>query len=199
MTDRGRPAALLLVLAGVLAGISNLLPMYTAMHTSPVEAFAFNGSLWEPTSAVPPSELDVNPLLNVGALVLFTAVVTVAAGLLALRRDRIAPPARVVALGAAAAFLGVVVAYTVSVLRDEEMMKAFDGGALPSNEYHFNSGFYLLVVAAVLGLAGAVLVQRPRPAVPEPDEEAVVVHRMMDDDTPPFGIAIPVTGEPRDG
>jgi hypothetical protein len=75
VTDRGRPAALLLVLAGVLTGISNLLPMYTAMHTSPVDAFAFDGTLWVPSSATPESERDVTPLLNVGAPVLFTAAV----------------------------------------------------------------------------------------------------------------------------
>ena len=198
MGDRGKPAAVLLVLAGVLAGVGNLLPMYTAMHTSPVEAFAFSGGLWEHAVVTSPTGGGVNPLLNVGAPVLFTAVVTVVAGLLALRRDRVAPPARVVALGAASAFLGVVLAYTVSVLRDEEMINAFDAGLSPSFDFHFNTGLYLLALAAVLGLAGAVLAQRPRPALPEPDENAVVVHQVMDDDTPPFGIAIGVRAEKRD-
>ncbi|KOV81510.1 hypothetical protein ADL03_29380 [Nocardia sp. NRRL S-836] len=185
------------MLAGVLAGVSNLLPMYTVMHTSPVDAFAWDGSLWVPSSATPAAERDVSPLLNAGTPVLVTLVVAVVAGLLALRRDRIAPPARVVALAAAAAFLGAVVAYGVGVLRDEEMVNAFDAGATPPFAYHFNSGFYLLVAAAVLALTGAVLVQRPRPAAPEPDDDAVVVHQMTDDDTPPFGLAIPMTGEPR--
>jgi hypothetical protein len=83
------------------------------------------------------------------------------------------------------------------LLRDQEVMNAYNAALAPLYAYHFNSGLYLLIAAAVLGLAGAVLAQRPRPAVPEPDEESVVVHRMMDDDTPPFGIAVPVTGEPR--
>jgi len=51
-------------------------------------------------------------------------------------------------------------------------------------------GFYVLSAAAVVALVGAVLAQRAHQVV-QPDEEAVVVHQFMDDDTPPFGIAMP--------
>ncbi|MEU7478089.1 hypothetical protein AB0A63_19040 [Lentzea sp. NPDC042327] len=194
MTDRGRPAALLLVLCGVLVGVGNQLPMYTAMHTSPVDSFAFSGSLWEGSVPLPDGH-EISPLLNVGAPVLFTAALTVVAGLLALRRGRGVQPARVVALAAAAAFLGVVVAYGVGVLREEEMNNAFE--AATGFAYHFDSGFHLLVLAAAAGLVGAVLAQRPRPRTEPPADDAVVVHQFTDDDTPPFGIAFPTTGEAR--
>ncbi|KOV81511.1 hypothetical protein [Nocardia sp. NRRL S-836] len=47
-------------------------------------------------------------------------------------------------------------------------------------------------------IAAVVLVHRPRQPVGEPEEEAVVVHRFVDDDTPPFGIVVPVeVGEHR--
>ena len=63
-----------------------------------------------------------------------------------------------------------------------------------SAELNILGGTYLLGLAAVSGLVGAVLAQH-RHEVPEPedeDEDAVVVHQLDDDDdTPPFGIEIP--------
>ena len=197
MTDRGKPAAVLVVLGGVLAAISTQLSMYTVLHRAQ-EVFAFGGTLWR-SSTGPLAERELNPMMDVGTWIVITVAVLVVAGLLALRRDRVAPPARVVALVAGAAFPGIVTAYAVGVLREEEMINAYEQVSSMPYVYRFDAGLYLLFAAAVLGLAGAVLAQRPRPAVPEPDEDAVVVHQFVDDDTPPFGIAMPVAGEPRSG
>ncbi|ANZ38788.1 hypothetical protein BBK82_24715 [Lentzea guizhouensis] len=186
---------MLLVLGGVLAAVSTQLSTYTVLHRAQ-EVFAFGGTLWR-TSAAPTTGRDLNPLLSVGTWVVITVVVMVVAGLLALRRDRVAPTARVVVLVAAAAFLGVVTAYAVGVLREEEMINAYEQASSVPYVYRLDPGLYLLFAAAVVGLAGAVLAQRPRPAVAEPDEDAVVVHQLVDDDTPPFGIAMPVAEEPR--
>jgi len=66
----------------------------------------------------------------------------------------------------------------VGMLHEEELMTSVY--EIPGHAYRMTylPGLYLLVAGAVIGLIGATLAQRRQP-----------VH---DDDTPPFGIALPI-------
>jgi hypothetical protein len=88
---------------------------------------------------------------------------------------------------------GIVFAYVLQVQREQEIMASWPVEPGQQPQLSFLGGTYLLGAAAIVALAGAVLVQREQQAGEEElDEEAVVVHQLdADDDTPPFGIAIP--------
>lgn len=141
----------------------------------------------------PPHGPEQDAYNAAGWPVIIAALCMVVAAVLVVR-ERTSFVGSPVAMGAAGALAGIVFLYVLQVRREKEVMAAWpvEDGQRP--ELSFLGGTYLLAVAAVIGLVGAVLAQRKRQAE-EPDEvdkEAVVVHQLdSDDDTPPFGIAIP--------
>ncbi|ANZ38786.1 hypothetical protein BBK82_24705 [Lentzea guizhouensis] len=177
-----------MLLGGLLAVVSSLLDMRVAVHDDRDFDRRYVTTLFGTKSEA--SGLPyVEGLYNQGFAVLLTVAVMVVAAVLAGRGVR---AARVATLAAASVFAGVVVAFVVSALHEEELIKAY--AALSSFRYEvtYLPGTYLLVLAAVVGLVGAVLVHRAPARHPAAQpEEAVVVHQFTDDDTPPFGIAMP--------
>jgi hypothetical protein len=97
---------------------------------------------------------------------------------------------------------GVLFLFVVQVWELQELIESQPPRGTSKDELLYHGGFYLLVVAAVAGLVGAGLAQwrSPEPVVEEDDEgDGVVVHQLgADDDTPPFGIAIPGDDEQRE-
>jgi len=192
--DRQRVPVLLVVLGGVLAVVSGFQDMYVVTEKSQMGTWTFTTSLWG-------METDLEGYPNMDTVVsaawpvLITAVLMAVAAVLTLRGGKIASAARPGVMGTASAFAGVVVAFMVGAFYEDEMRTSFDDSTSSVKvEMSYLPGFYLLAVSAAVALAGAVLAQRLQPVQrAQPDEEeAVVVHQFMDDDTPPFGIAIPV-------
>lgn len=191
MIDRGKVAPVLLVLGAGLAAVGSFTDTYRTYYpgySGPGQVMTT--SLWiireEPPTATPPLKVYSAagwPVILAAALVVVAAVLVV--------RGRAATIGRPLATGAAGALAGIVLTYVLQVLRDKELMDSWPGGQNP--QLDLLGGTYLLVAAAVIGLVGAVLVQREQQALPqeEEDEQAVVVHQLgSDDDTPPFGIAV---------
>ncbi len=199
MAERGLAVGLV-VLGGTLTAASCFTDLYTTYQQGPV-AFRNWISLWG-TRTDRPVGPEVDTVLNAGVPVVIAAALMVVAAVLVLspRLPKVSRTARVTAVVAAGALAGIVLAFVVGVLQEEEFMGSLYG--TPGHEYRttYLPGLYLLVAGALAGLVGAMLTQwphQPRP-VGEPGREAVVVHRFTDDDTPPFGIAVPVeTGEHR--
>lgn len=187
-------AAGIVLLGGVLAGVSSRQDMYVAVRGTPGrDGLGYVTSLFGTRSAAA-RHLDADGVFSQGIAVLFVAGLMVVAVAFTLRPGRVAGPARVATLAAASMFAGVVVAWVVRALRETEMIKAY--GVMSSYTYDvtYLPGTYLLCLAAVVGVVGAVLVQRSRPAW-APEEDTVVVHRLVDDGTAPPASAV----ERRDG
>jgi hypothetical protein len=173
-------AAGIVLLGGVLAGVSSLQDMYVAVYnTPPRQGLSYVTSLFGTTSA---GQLSTNGLFTEGFAVLLTAGTMVVAVVLTLRPGRVAGPARVATLAAASVFAGVVVAWVVRVLHETELIRAYGVASSSTYDVTYLPGAHLLGLAAVVGVVGAVLVQRPRP-VEAPEEDTVVVHRLTEDDT----------------
>ncbi|MGW6937384.1 hypothetical protein ACWGE0_45560 [Lentzea sp. NPDC054927] len=192
MIDRRKVAPVLLVLGAGLAVVGSFSGTYRTLYPgygAPQQTFTT--TLWIVT-AEPPSGGPDSPYNAAGWPVLVAAVAMVVAAVL-LGRARTAYVGGLVAMGFAGGLAGTVVLYVLQVLREEAVMESWpvEDGQRP--ELSFLGGMYLLVVAAVVGLVGAVLAQRKQQPEEElVDEDAVVVHQLdSDDDTPPFGIAIP--------
>lgn len=192
MIDRAKVAPVLLVLGAGLAAVASFSETYRTFYPGfggPEQTFTT--TLWvvvaEPPTGGPDSAYNA-----AGWPVLLAAVVMVVAAVL-LVRERTAFVGAPVAMGVAGVLAGVVLLYVLQVRRERAVMESWPVQDSERPELSFLGGTYLLVGAAVVGLAGAVLAQRRRPVVQvvEQDEEAVVVHQLgSDDDTPPFGIAI---------
>ncbi len=192
MTDRRtRTAVLLVVLGGVLAGVGSTLDMFSEAQFTTGASYADVGSLWGLRST-PQAGPDLDTALEEGLPIVVAAALMVVAALLTLRRGRTAAVARPAVLVAGGVFAGLVLTFVAGVVRRGEVARSLSEAATPVWRYEQDllPGFHLLAAAAVVGLTGAVLAQRPRDVVAEPEREAVVVHRMTDDDTPPFGIAV---------
>jgi len=197
VSDLRKAAVPLVVLGGVLAGVCGFQPMYVVTQTVSRETWTFTTSLWG-TRTYASTEVYVESLMSDAVPVLLTAVLMVVAAVLTLRDGKVARAARVGVIGAAGAFAGIVLAFVIVAIQQEERANGYDFGGQTTIELTYLPGIYLLSAAAIIAIVGAALAQRPRPvAQPEPDEEAVVVHQFMDDDTPPFGIAMPHEEEAR--
>jgi hypothetical protein len=191
--DRRRIALILLVLGAGLAAVGSFQDTYRTLYPG------FGGpdqtlttSLWIVTEE-PSSEGLPQQVFNAsGWPVIIAAVLVVVAAVLVVG-ERTAFIGRPVAMGAAGALAGIVFAYVLQVQREQEIMASWPVEPGQQPQLSFLGGTYLLGAAAIVALAGAVLVQREQQAGEEElDEEAVVVHQLdADDDTPPFGIAIP--------
>ncbi|ANZ38790.1 hypothetical protein BBK82_24725 [Lentzea guizhouensis] len=190
MTDRGRVAALLVVVSAVLTGVSSTLDMYTEVQPTTSESITNTTSLWGFRSTMP-GFLHTDTVLDDGLPIVVVVALMVVAAVFTVRNGRTASVARSALLVLAGLFAGLVLAFAVGALARAEIARAFPESPAWKYEMEFLPGFHLLVAAAVIGLAGAVLAQRAQPAAGELEEEtAVVVHQLADDDTPPFGIKI---------
>lgn len=190
MADRGKRGAFLVLLGGVLVGVSCFEDMY---------AGAFKGapglrdvtSLWGMKTGVP-GYPDPDVVAMAGVPVVFAAAMMVVAVALTLLGEKVARVARVVTLVAAGLLVGTVLLFVVEAIRQKQVNNFLNP---PEQRYlmTYLPGLYLLVAGAVAGLVGAVLVQREGPVEEEEEPDEVVVHQFMDDDdTPPFGIAMPL-------
>ncbi|MEU7478087.1 hypothetical protein AB0A63_19030 [Lentzea sp. NPDC042327] len=180
MTDRRRTAALLVVLGGALAGAGATRDVFVETEVSQQIVITSTTSLWGTRSSAP-SPLPDGGVFSEGLPIVVAAVLMVVAVVCTLREGRTAAVARPAVLVAAGVFAGLVLTFAVGVLRRAELANALIASSPWHYEQHLLPGFPLLVAAAVAGLAGAVLAQRPAPE-PEP--------LGADDDTPPFGIAV---------
>lgn len=184
---------LLLVLGAGLAVTSSFQQMYTITFTGggirQTMVTTLWGVTWDLQTSAASNTADAN-----GLSVLITAVSMVVAAVLVLR-PRTAHLGRPVAMGAAGALGGVVLAFVFEVReRANLVIGASPGDAGQSTSMTVHSGVYLLVAGVLLGLAGAALAQRKHEEQQgeEGEEDEVVVHQLDDgDDTPPFGIAMP--------
>jgi hypothetical protein len=129
--------------------------------------------------------------------VLIATVSMVGAAVLGLRQ-RTARTARPAAMGAAGALAGVVLTVVFDVRHTADLVGGWSPDGTQATELVVHGGVYVLVIGALTGLVGAVLAQRKQKQQRDEIEEEVVVHQLeSDDDTPPFGIAIPDQEEAR--
>jgi hypothetical protein len=189
--DRGKIAVLLLMLGAGLAVVGSFQDVYQTVYRDLPPERTMTTTLWIVRS-VPPDGPDRDAYYPFGLPVLIAAVLLVVAAVLALR-ERTGHVAKPVAAGAAGALAAFVFAYWLLVRREEESISDWPINDSQKPVLEVLGGMYLLVAAAVIGLAGATLVQWRQREQPEPlEEDEVVVHQLdSDDDTPPFGIAIP--------
>jgi hypothetical protein len=197
-----RALAVLLIGAGALfVVLGSLFPLYgmeTVVDYRPegprVEGrIALTG--WEVVQEPPPPPQNADtwrgPVFGYG-LVAAAVLAAVGAGL-QLRSPRSAAIGR---FGVVAG-LGLVVGTLWAALEILTLM--FGGPEGSSTENFVGAGTWIIGGAALVMLVGAVLAQDWPPRVPRPTGTSV--YQVDDDDTPPFGIAIPV-GEldvPADG
>jgi hypothetical protein len=192
--DRRKIASVLLVLGALMTAFASFQTTYTTVYRGMGPDQSYTTSLWvvtvEPETGVPTSD----PYFAVGWPVMITAVL-VMAGVALMLRDRTAFVGRPLATAAAGALAGVVLTYVVQIRHEKERMTKWPSDYGQSYELNYYGGMYLLAAGAIIALAGAALAQqRSQPQVQDEDddEDAVVVHQLdSDDDTPPFGIAIP--------
>lgn len=191
MIDRRRIAVLLLLLGAALAVVGSFQDTYRTVYRSNGPEQLTTSTLWMYVTSDPyvgegqdAYNASAWPVVGAAVLILVAAVLVLA--------ERTAFIGRPAAMAAAGGLFAIVLVYVLQLRADAKRMSEwrFEDGL--SAELNILGGTYLLGLAAVIGLAGAVLAQG-RHEVPEPeDEDAVVVHQLDDDDdTPPFGIEIP--------
>jgi hypothetical protein len=185
---------MVLVLLGAgLATVASFQDTYETVYRGYAPDRTITTSLWITSSTFP--ENDGEPAFYAAGWPVLIASVVMAIAVVLMVRQRTAFAGRSLALGSAGVLAGVVYFYVTQVRREKSMVEenwpTNDG---ISHELNIHGGLYLLVVAAVVGLAGAALAQQreqPQPRQEDEDEDEVVVHQLDDDDdTPPFGIAI---------
>lgn len=185
MIDHRKIAVPLLLAGAGLAVVSSFLDVYGTGDVGR-EREPFSTSLWMVLTGRPVGAPDAT-YYGAGWPVVITAVAMVA-GVVLLARERTAFIGRPVALTAAGGLGGVVLFYVLQLRHEEALINAWPSAQ--RYEIVFHEGTYLLIVAAVAGVVGAVFAQRQQPP-PQVDEAEVVVHQLDDgDDTPPFGIAV---------
>lgn len=156
MIDRRQVAVLLVVLGGMFAVISSYQDMYVFTHNVYTETWTFTTSLWGWRSNLP-GDLYLEPVAGQAWPVLIFAGLMVAAAVLTLRGWA---AARVGLLAAAGGFCGVVAAFVVGGIHENELAGFREPDTTKTITYL--PGFYLLIAAAILGMVGAVLAQRVR-------------------------------------
>lgn len=194
MIERRKIAWVLLALGAVLAVIGSLQDVFSTVYKGFGTDLRSTSTLWVTTSNPQDGAVEQAALFAAGWPVVVAAIMmTVAVVLLA--RQETAFAGRPLAMGGAGALAGVLFLYVFQLRELKELIDSEPPRGSGKDELLYHDGFYLLLVAAVVGLVGAVLAQRrsPEPAVEDEDEgDGVVVHQLdSDDDTPPFGIAIP--------
>ena len=192
MTDRGKIAALLLVLGAGLAVVGSFEDTYrTVYHSGFGPDQTFTTTMWIVSSD--PADGPRRPAYYaVGWPLIGAAVVMVVAAVLTLRH-RTVQIGKAVALAAAGVLAGVVLTYWFQVRHEEEIINTWPAQGGPQAGLNVLEGMYLLLAGAMTCLVGAALTQRKQePPQPEEDDDEVVVHQLdSDDDTPPFGIVMP--------
>ncbi|GHH45328.1 hypothetical protein [Lentzea cavernae] len=192
MTDRRRIAGVLLVLGAVLAVVASFQPTFSSVYKTFGSGLTITTTLWTASSEPSTGGPDQPAFYAAGWPVVLSSLVIVAAVVLLLR-ERSAFAGRPLAAGAAGLLAGVVLLYAGQLYALTQVLG--EQPPAPEQELHYHGGMYLLVAAAIIALVGAGLAQQ-RQTEPAPDtaadEDGVVVHQLgSDDDTPPFGIAIP--------
>ncbi|USX52007.1 hypothetical protein [Lentzea sp. HUAS12] len=192
MADRRRIAGVLLVLGAALAVVASFQPTFSSVYKDFGPGLTITTTLWT-TSSEPSTTVREQPAFYAAGWPVVIAALVVAAAVVLLLRDRTAFIGRPLAAGAAGLLGGVVLLYVGQVYSLTRVVA--DEPLAPRQELVYHGGMYLLVAAAIIGLVGAVLAQQRHPepvGAAEADEDGVVVHQLdADDDTPPFGIALP--------
>lgn len=192
---------MLLALGAVLSVVASLQEVFSTVYEGLGADLTVTTTLWITTSDPQNGPVEQPALFAAGWPVVVSAIV-MAVSVALMVRESTAFVGRPLAVGGAGALAGVVFLFVVQVKGLEEIVASQQQSGSRSDEMHYLGGFYLLVAAAFIGLAGAVLAQRrsPEPVAEDDDEgDEVVVHQLgSDDDTPPFGLAIPHDDEQRE-
>jgi hypothetical protein len=203
VTDRRKIAWVLLALGALLAVLASLQDVFSTVYKGFGTDLTSTSSLWTTTSNPQDGPVDQPALFAAGWPVVLTAIGMAVAVVLLARRET-AFAGRPLAVGSAGALTGVVLLYTVQLNGLAKLVTESPAGEPTRDELRYEEGFYLLLVAVVAGLVGAVLAQRRGPEAVTDDEDdeqedGVVVHQLgSDDDTPPFGLALPRDDEQRE-
>jgi hypothetical protein len=195
MTKARRVTAALAVAAAVLVIVGSALPLFSVtflMGAGPVEFTMTAWGIESDGGIFPIGDVPANgfPLVFAGVLMAFAAGALRAAarpGALA-RTERVG----VLAVVAGGAFLACAVWMVAaqSVNWEDTYGPPDDAEDLSfGGETGYGAGLWILVLAALLGVAAAVLAQLPGP------RPAPVVTADPDAPTPPFGIVLPVQAE----
>ncbi|SER39822.1 hypothetical protein SAMN05216188_11110 [Lentzea xinjiangensis] len=195
MADRRKIAPVLLVLGAGLAVVAGFRTTYSTVYRGYGPEVTISSTLWTTTSDPSDGPAAQPAQYAAGWPVVISALVVVAAVVL-MTRERTAVAGRPLAVGGAGALAGVVFSYLSQVWRLEDLVQQLPPDSGLTYELNYLSGMHLLVAAAIIALAGAALAQRGPQSV-QPREEVVVHQLGADDDTPPFGIAIPDEREAR--
>ncbi|MET9229347.1 hypothetical protein [Lentzea sp. NPDC003310] len=195
MIDRRKIAWVLLALGALLAVVASLQDTFSTVYKGFGTDLTSTSNLWTTTSDPQNGPVDQPALFAAGWPVVVTAIGMAVAVVLLARRET-AFAGRPLAVGAAGALTGVVLLYAVQLNGLAKLVTETQNGTPTSDELRYGEGYYLLLVAALVGLVGAVLAQRRdrEPVADDEDEpeDGVVVHQLDgDDDTPPFGLALP--------
>ncbi|GGN21635.1 hypothetical protein GCM10011609_73640 [Lentzea pudingi] len=202
MIERRKIAWVLLALGAVLAVVASLQDVFSTVYNGFGSDLVATSTLWV-TRTEPDTGGGIGPsaLFAAGWPVVVSAIV-VAVAVVFLLREQTAFVGRPLAMGGAGMLAGVVLLLVVEVWELERIIASQPINGSERDEVRYHGGFYLLVLATVVGLVGAALAQRrnPEPLVGEDEEgDGVVVHQLGgDDDTPPFGLAIPRDDEQRE-
>ncbi|GAB2815480.1 hypothetical protein [Lentzea nigeriaca] len=191
MIDRRKIAALLLILGAALAVVGSFEDTYRTIYRGFGPDQSMTTTLWIVTLD-PPQGDPRDAYQALGWPVVIAAVLMVVGAVLT-TRQRVAFVGKPVAMGGAGALAGIVFTYLLQVQREAKTISEWPVENGRSNVLDILGGMYVIGAAAIIGLVGAGLAQRrQQEPVEEADEEEVVVHQLgNDDDTPPFGIAIP--------
>lgn len=201
MIDRRKISWVLLALGAVLSVVASLQTVFSTVYQGMGTDLTVTTTLWITTSDPQNGPVEQPAFFAAGWPVVVSAIV-MAVSVALMVRESTAFVGRPLAVGGAGALAGIVFLYVVQVNGLEEIVTSLQQSGSGKDEMHYHGGFYLLVAAAFIGLAGAVLAQRrsPEPVAEDDDEgEEVVVHQLGgDDDTPPFGLSIPHDDEQRE-
>ncbi|SFR28685.1 hypothetical protein SAMN04488564_114249 [Lentzea waywayandensis] len=194
MIDRRKIAWVLLTLAAVVSVVASLQDVFSTVYKGFGTDLRSTSTLWITTSNPQDGPAEQPAFFAAGWPVMISAILMAVAVVLLVRQET-AFVGRPLAMGGAGALAGVVLLYVFQVWELQELIDSQPPRGSSKDELLYHDGFYLLVIAAVAGLVGAGLAQRrsSEPVVEDEDEgDGVVVHQLgNDDDTPPFGIAIP--------
>ncbi|MFD4639325.1 hypothetical protein ACFWN2_18545 [Lentzea sp. NPDC058436] len=192
MIDRRRVALVLVVLGAALAVVASFQRVFSTVYSGFGSGLTITTTLWV-TRSVPVNGPPEQPAFFAAGLPVVISSLVMVVAVVVMSRERSAFVGQALAMGGAGLLAGVVLFYVLQVRSLEGRLTADASG--PQEELHYHGGIYLLGLAAIIGLVGAGLAQR-RVVAPVEETAEVVVHQVGgDDDTPPFGIAIPPDGQ----